>query len=58
MTLSGEPIEFFIFTFVGIVPFNVVNLTKHQQKGQFIELNNEQIQNSYDFIKEKTHYWQ
>ena len=58
MTLSGEPIEFFVFNFVGIVPFNVLNLTKHQQKGQFIELDNEQIQNSYYFIKEKSHYRQ
>lgn len=53
ITLIGEPVEFFVFAFVGIVPYNSLNLTKHQQKGRFIELNREQIKSSYLFLQEK-----
>ncbi len=49
-----EPIEFFIFNFVGIIPFNVINLTKHQQQGRFIELTKEQIEVSYKYVEKKT----
>jgi hypothetical protein len=51
VTLIGEPIEFFFFAFVGIVPFKILKLTKHQQKGRFIELNKEQTQKSYEYIQ-------
>ena len=54
ITLEGEPIHFFIFIFVGIVPSSVIKLTKHQQQARFIELKKEQIKYSYTFIEEKT----
>jgi uncharacterized glyoxalase superfamily metalloenzyme YdcJ len=54
ITLSGEPIEFFVFIFVGIVSCDVVKLSRHQQKARFIELNKEQIKATYAFIEEKT----
>ena len=53
ITLTGEPVDFFVFTFVGIVPCTTIKLTKHQQEGRFIELTNCQIESVYDFIKEK-----
>ena len=52
-TLIGEPAEFFIFAFCGIVPSSFLNLTKHQQKGRFIELKPDQSKGAWDFIKEK-----
>lgn len=53
ITLNGEPVKFFVFDFVGIVPFNILNLTKHQQKGRFIELDRKQGKKVWDFINEK-----
>ncbi|WGM88579.1 MAG: hypothetical protein NUK63_06545 [Candidatus Bathyarchaeum tardum] len=53
ITLTGETTEFFVFAFVGIVPFNILSLTKHQQQGRFIELTKEQTKISYHFVKEK-----
>jgi hypothetical protein len=48
VTLMGKLTEFFVFAFVGIVPIPEINLTKHQQKGRFVELNREQIMQAYD----------
>ena len=45
--------EFFLFTFVGIVPFNAINLSKHQQKARLIELTKEQIKNSYNYLEDR-----
>ncbi|MCR3907144.1 MAG: protein rep [Tenericutes bacterium] len=53
ITLIGEPIEFFIFTFVGIVPYNILNLTKHQQKTRFISLTRNQTKSTYDFLEKR-----
>lgn len=56
ITLNGEPIAFFVFAFVGIVPCKILNLTKHQQKGRFIELDIEQTKSLYVFLEKKQIY--
>jgi hypothetical protein len=53
VTLLGEAVEFFVFNFVGIVPLTVVQLTKHQRQARFIELNKEQIEDSYNFTEKR-----
>lgn len=46
----------FLFTFVGIVPLSVIQLTKHQQKGRFVLLDRQQSDRAFEFINEKTKY--